>query len=259
VWAVFPRVLELDEAQTARVHKDARGELWFLVSVPSVGGDFQVRGYNYTQMKGIVDPMPGKTEIAPTYALDPGVNHIGWQVMVKDGSSQYEYLDFWRVKVIYGRPDLAGAWEGTFQIEEAANAQRYVEDGLVRVLLLTGLAEDEARAREIAGEAVVEDPGLRQERPLGLILEADPGGAVGQYRVRLFMVDDSGEQNEYAGQATYEKGEVRFSITAGDGSAFHFDGELHDMDHLSGTLTLSAWGVVQRAGSGTWKLARQSP
>jgi mono/diheme cytochrome c family protein len=165
-----------------------------------------------------------------------------------------------RVQVFYGRPDLKGGWEGALRIEEAANLAKYVESGLAQVLLLVGLAENEAEAREIASEAVVEDPNMRQERPLGILFEVAEGAEPGRYRARAFAIDDSGgSQQEYAGEATYEKGQDQFSFRAPDGSAFHFSGTLTGSDRLSGTFTIGAWGIAQNAGSGVWKLSRTEP
>lgn len=107
---------------------------------------------------------------------------------------------------------------------------------------------------------MVEDPNTRHERPLGILFEAAEGAEPGRYHARAFAIDDSdGSQQEYAREATYEKGQAQLSFRAPDGSAFHFSGTLTGSNRLSGTFTISAWGIVQNAGSGVWKLSRTEP
>jgi hypothetical protein len=51
---------------------------------------------------------------------------------------------------------------------------------------------------------------------------------------------------------------VRFDLKADDGSSFTFRGAVHN-DTLTGEFTISAWGVVKNAGSGTWQMRRVEP
>jgi hypothetical protein len=255
VWTAFPDVLEMDEAQTAEIGEAFRGKLVFRVTTDAGDDHFRVVVYDGSSAAGTQYPQSGQVEA--WYRLQPGPNRVGFLIETTDADGNLNYNDFWRIKVFYGRPDLTGAWSGTFRIEEAANAGRYIEEGVVRFLLLVGLAQDEQQAREMARAAVVEAPGLRQERPLGVLFEPPQAGTPDQYPARVLMVGDDGEQREYAGKAVYEKGQVQFSARAGDGSTFHFSGELVGQDRLAGTFTITAWGVVKDAGSGTWQLARQ--
>ncbi len=77
------------------------------------------------------------------------------------------------------------------------NARRYVEDGLVQVLLWTGLGQDEAEAREIAAEAIVEDPNLYRDRSLVVELEAVDPDKGDRYRMHISLEGDPGEISEY--------------------------------------------------------------
>ena len=104
------------------------------------------------------------------------------------------------------------------------NARRYVEDGLVRVLLWTGLAEDEAEAREIAAETIVEDPNLYRDRALRVELEAVDPEKGDRYRTHIWLEGDPGEISEYSGEATFQEGVLTFDLQAGDGTTMTFAG-----------------------------------
>jgi len=192
--------------------------------------------------------------------LEKGVNDVGLLIEQKDADGAYQYNDFWRVKVLYALPDLAGTWEGNFQIQEAGRARDYVEEALVRILLWTGLAKDEAQAREAAQASITEDPNLRLPRPIVILFELKAADKPGQYSMRVFTIDDStGSQVEYTGEATYKEGRVEFSFGTADRSVMEFSGEIRTADRLAGTFSMNAWGVVKNAGSGVWELNRQKP
>jgi hypothetical protein len=262
IWSDFPTLLEMDEAQTAKVHEDMRGKLLLWVETDGQHGNFRVTMYNQTQNLGILAPGEGDAILVPWYILKPGVNHVGIWTEIPDKDGVFQYNDFWRIKVIYGRPDLSGSWEGTWRIEEADKAKQYIKDWLVRFLMMTGLPESEAKAREAVDAAVTESPDMRQDRPLGMVLEAPEGGipATGpvRYAARIVYLDSYGEQREIPGEVIYDQGAVRFSFGQ-DAAGFEFVGELGEKDTLSGDFVMNAWGVVKGAGSGVWQLSRAAP
>lgn len=251
IWSPSPEVIETDEEKTAALGEEYRGKLIFRLRGNNAGDVFVGSLYEGTNQLQRWSTNQGDVNfIVP---LTPGVHDLGFYHEKDD-----EYVDFRRVEVLYELPDLTGAWEGSFRIDEAGNAQAYVEEVLVKLLVWTGIAEDEAQAREAAQESIEEDPNLHQDRPLGVLFEPLAADQPGHYQVRVLMIDDTdGSQTEYTGQATYEKGRVQFSIKAADRSTFEFNGRIAAQDRLIGTFRIHAWGVVRDAGSGIWDLNRQ--
>jgi hypothetical protein len=251
VWAPVGDVLEISEEQTAKPGEEYRGKLVLRIE-PGQAGKY----YVYQGTKPVVDGAlaAGGTEF--TLPIKPGIYDLGVLTMYTvPGTQKDKYNDCRRIQVVYGKVDLTGSWEGTWRFQEADKARQYIEEILARIILTLGLAETDQQAREIAAGAVEESATLRQERPMGVILEPASPETPDRYRARVFLVGDDGVQAEYAGTAVYEKGRVEFSVSV-EASRIDFSGELTGSDDLSGTFTLSAWGVVKDAASGVWELAR---
>ena len=62
----------------------------------------------------------------------------------------------------------------------------------------------------------------------------------------------------YEGEAVYDKGEIRFTFNASDGSSFEFRGDVRD-DGMQGEFGISAWRIIKNAGSGIWQAKRTLP
>ena len=256
-WLPLPQMLELDEADTAKASEAYRGKL--VVGINMTPKAYKVTRYDGTQ--AIEAQSAGQTAVQFTIPLQVGVNDLGFLIenrVEKDDLYYYYYNDFRRVKVIYEVPDLSGTWEGTWQVEQAFNAVSYVEDGLAWALLKTGLAKDEAQAREAAAAGIEENPNLYDERHMIFVLTALDPEKLDRYQAQVSQWADDGTQMVLSGEATFSEGVFSLKTEqSGDGSKFHFAGTLTGKDTLSGDLDATAWLVVKDALTGTWKLDRQ--
>jgi hypothetical protein len=249
-----PAVIELDEDMTAKLGEPYRGKLVVGIGMNQAFAATWFEGTTRREVKQSNAQHRATFEIP----LAPGVLDLGIEIdNLKDGKSYF--TDFRRARVFYERPDLTGVWQGAYRIEESLNAQRYVENGLVKVLLWTSLAEDEAEARRMAAEAIVQDSNLSRDRSLRVELEAVDPDKADRYRTHIWLEGDPGEVGEYSGEATLKGGVLSFALKAGDGTTFTFAGEVSGNDDLSGTFSATAWAVVKDALSGSWELARQAP
>lgn len=253
-WQPLPDLLELDEADTAKAGEALRGKLRVAINMDPK--TYQVTRYDGTQQIEF-KLSTGNNGVQFDVPLEVGVNDLGFLIENTENGEAY-YSDFRRVKVIYEVPDLSGTWEGVWQIEQAFNAVRYIEDGLVWVLLKTGLAQNEAEAREIAAASIEEDPNLYDERPFTVVLTALDPDKLDRYRAEVYQLADDGSTMTYSGEATFIGGIFTIKTDKGaDGSKFEFTGTLADVDTLNGEFSVTAWGVVQDAILGSWKLDRE--
>lgn len=257
----FPKVLELTPDQLGSIDPDNPTMLNFGLFFDDGNADYTLDVFTPDGTITQLAPMPGQSATAGYYLLKPGVNQLGFYTQRRPPDSGLEYNDFWRVKVIFGVPDLAGEWQGDLQFLEAGGLSDFVSSALVQFLLRTGLAENETQAREMAAASVEQDPNLRVPRPLALRLqpsktEAKPGQKL-VFPGSLFLQGDNGSVQEIPTQLEYNQGFVSFQAKFGDGSTFSFTGELQGKDSLTGNFSISAWGVVKNAGSGLWQVARQ--
>jgi hypothetical protein len=193
-----------------------------------------------------------------TYPLKPGVHDVGVELddyeVVEQNKYRLHYIDFRRVKLIYEPGDLTGTWEGVWQVTSADKVLKFIEDILVRIVMLFGVEEQEARAA--AAEAIEQDPSLYNERALTMVLEPVDPERKDRYSVQIIMEGDPGVINEYNGEATFREGVLTLEFP-GDGGRSTFTGSLSDEDVLSGDFTVLAWGIVKDALVGNWRIVRQ--
>ncbi len=257
IWSTFPDVLQLDEDQTAQIGEAYRGQALLKLEVPS-GAAYRTILYEDTSEIERADVFqPESTYLVP---LKVGNNEIGVYTQLADGNSHAQYNDFWRVKIAYGRIDLTGTWEGTFQVEEMGAIRRWIEDAVVRILLWTGVSESESEARATAAEIVVEDPSVYQERPVTLTLDPPSPVTPNRYPAHAVYSDDAGQVAEASGEAVYEQGELRLRLKHADRSVLHYTGALAGSESSYGTFSIDAWGgIVRGALSGSWQMSRVNP
>jgi hypothetical protein len=252
IWTAMPEVLELDGDMTAQLGEAYRGKL--VVGI-GMNQPFATAWFNGTTRGAVVQSDADHRTVFEV-PLAPGVLDLGIEI-VNAKDNKYYYTDFQRVKVFYERPDLTGTWQGVYRIEEAVNAVQYVEEGLVKVLLWTGLIQDETEARQVAADMIVEDENLYRDRMLRVDLEAVDPAKGDRYRTHIWMEADPGEVNEYSGEATLKEGVLVFDFKAGDGSVMTFTGRMSGSTGLSGDFSATAWRVLKNALSGSWELALQ--
>ncbi|HBX71135.1 MAG TPA: hypothetical protein DEH25_17590, partial [Chloroflexi bacterium] len=124
IWKPLPEILELNEADTAKTSEAYRGKL-------VAGINMTPKVYRVTLYENGTDLVEtkqsaGSNDLQFIIPLKVGVNELGFLIeTIKD--NEVSYTDFRRVRVIYELPDLSGSWEGTWQVEQAFNAQRYIE------------------------------------------------------------------------------------------------------------------------------------
>ena len=255
VWSPLTEVLELDEADTVKAGEAYRGKLHVALTM-AAGQDFQVTLYHGTQKietKRRVEERGAQFDIP----LEVGINELGF-LIENIKHNEANYTDFKRVRVIYELPDLSGTWEGTWQVEQAFNAQRYIEDALVWALINTGAVESEAKAREYVAAAIETAPNLYNERSITMVLTALDPEKLDRYRVEVYQLADDGSTVVYNGEATFKEGVFSLNTDQGsDGTKFSFSGTLAGKDTLSGEFSVTAWLVVKDAVIGSWHLERQ--
>jgi len=257
IWAQSPKVLELSEDQTAQAGEHLRGQLLAFLDMPA-NRPFRVQVYEGTQPSGAAQA--GVNRIEMHQRLKPGVNDLGFYMLLEDSNANLQYDDFWRVKVIYGPVDLAGTWEGTWQVQDATNVMRYVEDILVRIILWLGLVEDEGQARAAAAESISEESSLYAVRTMRVEFQPPSAARPNRYPVRATYLNDAGEIEETSGEAIYDQGQVRLSFRHEDGSTFEYAADLEGIDNMAGDFSINAWGgVIKNALAGVCQLSRQSP
>jgi hypothetical protein len=249
IWSPLPETLELSEEDTAAPGEQFRGQLRLRVKLPTTGfqatlyeGTAEIEGYGNNADQTVFLKTP----------LTTGNQDLGVLVETVNGDNVY-FTDFQRIQVLYGREDLSGVWEGTWQIEDAGGVLQFIEDLLTRIILWTGLVESETEAREAAAASIEQDPELYAPRPMRIEIEAIDPEKGDRYRIRVYL-DDSG--NVHEDEATYRQGVFEFDARSDDASHSYFTGQLAGEETLSGTFTATAWGVVKDALVGSWTVQR---
>ena len=243
VWSPVPKVLELSEEDTVAPGERFRGTVTLRVTL-SQGHVVLYEGTKRNRFGS--GPVPLKV------SLRPGMQDLGVQILTSSGGERL-FVDFQRVHVLYEREDLSGVWEGSWQVKEAGGVLQFIEDVLTRIILWTGLAEDEAQAREAAAAGIEQDPELYDPHFMRLELEAIDPEKGDRYRVRVYF-DES--ETYYEDEATYREGVFEFDSQSEDASRSTFTGQLVGPDTLSGTFTTTAWGFFKDALTGEWALSR---
>ncbi len=253
-WLPLPEILEIDEADTARAGEALRGKLLVGLNMAAPNA-FRVTSYQGTRKIETTRNTGSGVEF--TLPLQVGMNDLGFLIEnISDGGVYYN--DFRRVKVIYEVPDLSGTWEGVLQVEQAFNAQKYVEDAFVWALMNSGAVGSEDEAREFTEAAIEEDPNLYNERPITFVLTALDPEKLDRYLVEIYQLADNSSTVEYTGEATFSQGVFSLSLDqSSDGSKFQFTGTLAGDDTLTGEFNVTAWLVVKDALTGSWRVERQ--
>jgi hypothetical protein len=196
---------------------------------------------------------PAGSKQLVTTALQPGVNNLGVYTASAEGNRQ-KFNDFRRVKVIYGDLDLTGAWEGNMSVKEAAGAQGFVREQLIKTLLFTGLAKDQSEAESLADSMIEPNPNLTAPHPMAVVFT--PSGAAGHYTLTANTLADDGSTEQSTGAADVVDGRVTLHFRHTDGTTLTFTGDLQGKTQMSGNFTGSAWGVVPNAISGLFDLSK---
>lgn len=259
IWSPAPDVLNLTEEDTVKPGESLRGEVVFRLTPLIDLGDVIGSLYEGTERLFYFSSTGADNHVEFTYPLEPGVHHVGFRFddfvpsPADENRGQINYIDFRRIKVIYEPEDLTGTWEGAWQVRSADKAKRYIQELIVKLLMLFGV--DEGKAWEAAEAGVQEDPHLYEDRPMTIIFEPVAPGRHDRYHIQVFMA--GALSPAYEGEATYQEGILTFKVRAEDGSMVAYTGSLTDDETLSGVFSITAWLVIKDAVTGDWQIVRQ--
>jgi len=250
IWTAFPQVVELDDN---KIDPKFAGKLRFLYDSKDTSA---VSIYQLTDLLDTYDNLTDGWVL-----LQPGVNHVGFYTQVKAPDNNYYYNDFYRVKVLYGIPDLTGTWQGTLAVEDTTNASEFVttilREVITQMILTMGLTQDEQEARKTAAASVKPAPPQRYENSITMVLEPVGKPPSKQYKVRAYALEN-GVRKEYTGDAVYDQGAIQLKIRPDDGTTFDFKGDIAAKNQqMSGTFSVTLWGGLSNAMSGSWQLEKK--
>jgi hypothetical protein len=251
-WIEVPKVLETDEPTTMKPGPAYKGFLRFSVRFPY--SDFQAYRVDIYKDTSIVatEAFDAQGRVYHNLELEKGVNNLGFYYYKLDGSTKH-YIDFRRVKIIYGEDDLTGTWNGQMVARPTAALRSYLEDGIVFVLKKFLPERSEADLRSAAAASIEEHVA---ELPFTLTLTRR-GNDKKTYDFVMEHLGEDGRPWRTEGQADYETGTLTFRAKAADGSVADYQGSLSGKGALNGSLKVNAWGLVSDAVTGEWKATKQ--
>ena len=251
-WPDAPKVLETDEPTTMKPDPAYKGIVRFCARFPySDRQDYRVDIYNDTAVVS-TQPFDAQGNAYYNVSLVPGVNHVGFYYYKLIGGRK-KFIDFRRVKVIYGEDDLTGTWNGQMVARPTGALRSYIEDGLVFVLKRFLPERSESDLRAAAASSITEHVA---ELPFTLTLTRR-GKDKKTYDFVMEHLGEDGRPWRTDGEADYEAGTLTFRGRAADGSVADYTGSLSGKGALNGSLNVKAWGIVENAVTGEWKAARR--
>jgi hypothetical protein len=254
-WPEVPKVIETDEPTTMKPGEGYKGLLRFVVNFPySNPQQYRVDIYKDTTIihNGSFD---ADRKCYYNLALDKGVNNIGfyYYMVGADGGSQF--IDFKRVKIIYGEDDLTGIWKGEMKARPTEVFRKFIEDGIVFVLKKFLPERSESDLRSAAAASITEHVATL---PFTFTLTKH-----GQEKnVYDFVMEHNGEDGRpyrSTGKADYQEGTLIFRAKAADGSIADYKGGLIGKGAMKGSLSVNAWGIVNNAVTGEWHAEKAKP
>lgn len=253
-WLPVPKVIETDEATTAKLGPGYKGRLMFASTCPVTpeAASYRVDVYKATSMIGTISFGANQTASC-LYPLDPGVNHVGFYYYRLQPDGRKKFIDFRRVKVIYGEDDLTGTWNGQMVARPTGALRKYLEDGIVFVLRKFLPERSESDLRSAAAASIEEHVA---ELPFTLTLTRR-GKDKKTYDFTMEHLGEDGRPWRSDGTADYEAGVLTFKAHAADGSRADYTGSLAGQGAMNGHLNVNAWGIVENAVTGEWKATRQ--
>lgn len=149
-WPEVPKVIKTDEVTTMLPGAGLKGMLRFEVKFPYTTGaaEYRVDLFKDTTLlaNGAFD---GRGEYYYNFSLDKGVNNLGFYYYKVDADGKAQYIDFKRVRILYGDDDLSGTWNGEMTVRGTEVFRKHVEDLVVIVLraFLPDRSEADLRGR----------------------------------------------------------------------------------------------------------------
>ena len=253
-WPVVPKVIETDEPTTMKPGDALKGTLRFLAEFPyNDPQDFRVAIYKDTTCIA-AGPFDANKSFYFNYKLDKGVNNLGFYYY-KIINDRAKFIDFKRVKILYGEDDLTGTWNGQMKARPTEVLRKFIESGIVFILRKFLPDRSESDLRSAAAASIKEHVATL---PFTFTL-AKRGKEKNEYD---FVMEHNGEDGRHyrsTGTADYKEGTLTFRAKAADGSIADYKGGLLGKDAMKGSLNVNAWGIVEGAVTGEWHAEKAKP
>jgi hypothetical protein len=254
-WPDVPKVIETDEPTTMKPGAGYKGLLRFEVKFPySDPQQYRVALYQDTR-RLIEGSFDAQGEYYYNYTLDKGVNNLGFYYYKLGDDGDAQYIDFRRVKILYGEDDLTGTWNGEMTVKGTEGFRKHIEDLLVIILKAFLPDRNEAELRSAAASSIKVNV---ETTPFAFTL-TKRGQEQGKYDFRLEYRDKEGRRYSSTGIANYKDGVLTWRAKAADKSVADYQGNLMGKATLKGTININAWGVIPNAATSDWQAQKATP
>ncbi len=184
--------------------------------------------------------------------------------LVNPGEEVYLEIESWNKRLISERwvdekvdEDIEGSYFGYINIEEANKIREY----FVKVFTYMGIAVARVFGNDISYDemrVVVENSitsetiGENIEFYLNIVKIEDD-----KYQIEGNIKGDT-DYTASTAIGTYENNILTFEIDYyEDGTSIELKGRLRDENTLSGSFTITAWGIIKDGATGTWEVVRE--
>jgi hypothetical protein len=189
------------------------------------------------------------------YNLDKGVNNLGFYYHKIDADGNVQYIDFKRVRILYGDDDLSGTWNGEMTVRGTEAFRKHIEDLIVIVLRAFLPDRSEADLRGAAAASITMNV---ETLPFAFALTKRAPDE-GKYDFSMEYRDKEGRRYSSTGIAAYKDGVLTWRAKAADNSVADYQGNLMGNDALKGSIDINAWGVIPNAATSEWHAQRAKP
>ncbi|QOY91269.1 DUF4339 domain-containing protein [Paludibaculum fermentans] len=252
-WPEVPKVIKTDEVTTMLPGAGLKGMLRFEVKFPYTTGaaEYRVDLFKDTTLlaNGAFD---GRGEYYYNFSLDKGVNNLGFYYYKVDADGKAQYIDFKRVRILYGDDDLSGTWNGEMTVRGTEVFRKHVED--LVVIVLRAFLPDRSEA-DLRGAAAASIKMNVETNPFSFVL-TKRAQEEGKYDFSMEYRDKEGQRYGSTGIATYKDGVLTWRAKAEDRSTADYQGNLLGKEALKGTIDINAWGVMPNAATSEWHAQR---
>lgn len=231
-----------------KVIKTAENKIRLHIKFPYGSG---AAPYRVTVYKGTAPQNTGSFDAAGdayyNASLEKGVNNLGFYYFKLDANGDEQYIDFKRVRVLFGDDDLTGTWKGEMTVRGTEVFRKYIEDGIVAVLRVFLPDRSESDLRGAAAASITMNV---ETHPFTMVLTKRQGDD-GKYDFVMTGTTTS------TGVAEYKDGILTWHARAADRSSADYRATLAAKGALNGTIALNAWGILPNAATSTFALQKQ--
>jgi hypothetical protein len=254
-WPDVPKVIKTDEPTTMLPGAGLKGLLRFEVKFPySNPADYRVSLFKDTALLA-TGSFDAQGDYYYNYNLDKGVNNLGFYYHKIDADGNVQYIDFKRVRILYGDDDLSGTWNGEMTVRGTEAFRKHIEDLIVIVLRAFLPDRSEADLRGAAAASITMNV---ETLPFAFALTKRAPDE-GKYDFSMEYRDKEGRRYSSTGIAAYKDGVLTWRAKAADNSVADYQGNLMGNDALKGSIDINAWGVIPNAATSEWHAQRAKP